>query len=305
MTERIGIVVDSTADFPPGMAEALGLHDVPIHIVIDGTDYLHGVSIENDRVIAALREDREVHTAPPVPSEYAEVMENLLERYDRLITLHVSKDLSNCYTSVRSAVELMFDDAAQRVTAIDTRTCTIGQALVVKRVVEMLQRGLAFGDVIHDLGFFLSNGSLYFTIDNLYWLKRAGRLNFFSSMMGGMLDIKPVIGVKKGLLVPLTKHRGQEAALTSMAQLAHDDYRRHRGACEIWIAHTAAEEKRDQLLAQLELEIPVAVDGIRMAEVGPTITAHAGPGCIALCVTTIRLTRYLPILTASAGLRAP
>ena len=284
MTERIGIVVDSTADFPPGMAEALGVHVVPIHIVIDGKDYLHGVSIANDRVIAALREDREVHTSPPIPSEYADVMEKLLERYDRLISFHVSQALSNCYTSVQSAVQLMFGDAAQRITSIDTRTCTIGQALIVKRVVEMLQRGLSFHDVLHDLDFFIANGSLYFTVDNLYWLKRAGRPNFFSSMMGGMLDIKPIIGIKNGQLVPLTKHRGYEAALSSLAQLVHDDYRRHRGECEIWIAHAAAEEKRDQLLAQLELEIPVAVDGIRVAEVGQTITAHAGPGCIALSV---------------------
>jgi DegV family protein with EDD domain len=284
MTERIGIVVDSNADFPPGMAEALGLHVVPIHIVIDGKDYLHGVSIENDRVIAALREDREVHTSPPMPSEYADILEKLLERSDRLISLHVSKALSNCCTSVQSAVQLMFDDAAQRITSIDTRTCTAGQALIVIRVAEMLQRGLALDDVLHDLDFFRSNGSLYFTVDNLYWLKRAGRLNLFSSRMDGMLDIKPVIGMKKGQLIPLSKHRGHAAALDALTQLAHDDYRRHRGACEIWIAHAAAEDKRDQLLAQLALEIPVAVDGIQMAEVGPTIAAHVGPGCIALSV---------------------
>lgn len=284
MKEQIGVVVDSTADFPPGMAEALGVHVVPIHIEIDGQDYLHGVSIENDRVIAALREDRAVHTSPPIPSEYADIIGKLLERYDRLISFHVSQALSNCYTSVQSAIQLMFDDAAQRVTSIDTRTCTAGQALIVKRAVEMLQRGLSFSDLLHDLEFFIANGSLYFTVDNLYWLKRAGRLNFFSSMMGGMLDIKPIIGIKKGQLVPLTKHRGHGAALASLAQLVHDDHRRHRGECEIWLAHAAAEEKRDQLLALLEREIPVAVDDIRIAEVGPTITAHAGPGCLALSV---------------------
>ena len=54
MTERVGIVVDSTADFPPGMVEELGLHVVPIHIVIDGQDFRHGVTIENDRVIEDL-----------------------------------------------------------------------------------------------------------------------------------------------------------------------------------------------------------------------------------------------------------
>ena len=90
-----------------------------------------------------------------------------------------------------------------------------------------------------------------------------------------------MIGLRKGQLVPLTKHRGHEAALASIAEQAHEDYRRHRGECEIWIVHAAAEDKREQLLAVLEREMPTAVDGIRTAEIGPTITAHAGPGCIA------------------------
>ena len=284
MTEHIGIVVDSTADFPPGMVEALGLHMVPIHIVIDGKDYLHGVSIENEQVIDAMRAEREVHTSPPIPSEYADLLEDLLTRYDRLISLHVSQELSNCYTSVQQAIKLMYDDAAERVLPIDTRTCTAGQALIVKRAAEMLQRGVALDELLRELEFFKSNSSLYFTVDNLYWLKRAGKLNFFSSILGGMLDIKPVIGLRQGQLVPLTKHRGHGAALASIAEKAHEDYRRHRGECEIWIAHAAAEDKRDQLLTELEREMPAAVDGIRTVEVGPTITAHAGPGCIALSV---------------------
>jgi DegV family protein with EDD domain len=284
MVENIGIVVDSTADFPPGMVEALGLHVVPIHIVIDGTDYLHGVTIENDRVIAAMREDREVHTSPPIPSEYTDYLEKLLERYDRLISFHVSQELSKCYTSVQGAIKLMFDDAADRVIPVDTRTCTAGQALVVKRAVEMLAKGDSLDQVIKNLDYYMASGSLYFTVDNLYWLKRAGRLNIFSSILGGMLDIKPVIGLKDGRLVPLSKHRGHEAALSSVAQMAHEDYRRHSGKCEIWIAHGAAEDKRDRLLAELEQEIPISIDSVQVAEVGPTITAHAGPGCIAVGV---------------------
>jgi len=68
-----------------------------------------------------MREDREVHTSPPIPSEYSDFLEKLLERYDRLISFHVSRELSNCYTSVQSAIKLMFDDAADRVFPVDTR----------------------------------------------------------------------------------------------------------------------------------------------------------------------------------------
>lgn len=284
MAERIGVVVDSTADFPAGMVADLGLHVVPIHILLEGVDHLHGVTIQNEDVIAALQEGREVSTSPPLPIEYADLLEGLLEAYDHVISLHVSRELSNCFLSAQGAVQLMFDDAAARVTPIDTRSCTAGQGLIAQRAVQLLREGLSIDNLLHELHFFLSNGSLYFTVENLYWLKRAGRLNFFSSLLGGMLDVKPVIGLRQGKLVPLTRNRGHEAALASVAQRAQEDYRRHRGECDVWIAHAAAEEKCDRLLTELEQVLLEAVDRVRVAEVGPTITAHAGPGCIALSV---------------------
>lgn len=287
MVARIGILVDSTADFPAGMIEELELHVIPIHIIIDGRDHLHGVTIQNEDVVAALQAERDVQTAPPVPSEYADILERLLEDYDHLLSFHVSKELSNCFSSAQAGLQLLFEDAAQRVTPIDTRTCTAGQGLIVKRAVELLREGLPLEALLRELDFFLSNGSLYFTVENLYWLKRAGRLNFFSSLLGGMLDVKPVIGLRHGKLTPLTRDRGHAAALASVAQRARDDYQRHGGQCDIWIAHAAAADKCERLLAELKAVMPAAVERIAIAEVGPTITAHAGPGCIALCIMPV------------------
>jgi DegV family protein with EDD domain len=287
MKERIGIVVDSTADFPAGMAAELGLHVVSIHIAVDGDDYRHGVTITNAEVMTALREDRSVDTSPPLPIEYADVFEQLLEDCDHVLSFHVSSALSNCFASAQGAIQLMFDDAAERVTPIDTRTCTAGQGQIVQRAVQLLQEGMARADLLHELDFLRSNSSLYFTGENLYWLKRAGRLNFVSSILGGMLDVKPVIGLHQGKLVPLTKDRGHEAALASVAQRTHEDYQRHNGECDIWIAHAAAQYKCDRLMAELRRILPAAVDRIRIAEVGPTIAAHAGPGCIALSVMPV------------------
>jgi DegV family protein with EDD domain len=284
MKQAIGLVVDSTADFPLGMADALGLHIVPIHIMIDGKDHRHGIDIQNAQILAAMREGREVSTAPPIPSEYTDVFETLLTNYDRLISLHVSRQLSKCFVSAQSAVQLFFEETAARLKAVDTRTCTVGQALLVHRARAMLQEGLGMEELVRELDFYINNSSLYFTVDNLYWLKRAGRLNFFSSALGGMLDIKPVIGLKNGKLYPLSKHRGFEAALEAIAAFTREDYRLHRGECDIWLAHAEARDKVDYLLHKLEEWIPAAMDRIRIAEIGPTISAHAGPGCICLSV---------------------
>jgi len=122
-------VVDSTADFPSGMTEALGLHIVPIHISVDGQDHRHGVDILNQQILSAMREGRDVVTSPPIPSEYTDIFENLLARYDRLISLHVSRQLSKCFISAQSAIRLFYEETAARIKAVDTRTCTIGQAL--------------------------------------------------------------------------------------------------------------------------------------------------------------------------------
>jgi DegV family protein with EDD domain len=284
MTAEIGLVVDSTADFPSGMTETLGLHIVPIHIMIDGQDHRHGVDIQNQQILAAMRAGRDVSTAPPIPSEYTDIFETLLARYDRLISFHVSRQLSKCFVSAQSAIQLFFEETATRLKAVDTRTCTVGQALLVRRALEMLQEGLGAEELVREFDFYINNSTLYFTVDNLYWLKRAGRLNFFSSALGGMLDIKPVIGLKNGKLYPLSKHRGFDAALEAIAAFAREDYRLHRGECDIWLAHAEARDKVDFLLKKLEEWIPAAVDRIRVAEIGPTISAHAGPGCICLSV---------------------
>ena len=109
----------------------------------------------------------------------------------------------------------------------------------------------------------------------------------FSSLMGSMLDVKPVVGLKNGKLSPRSKHRGTASALASMAVLVHEDYRLFHGDCDIWIAHANAADKAQTLTALLEERIPAARGRIQLAEVGPTITAHAGPGCICVSVVPI------------------
>ena len=285
MGANIGIAVDSTADFPPGLVEQWGLHIVPIHIAIDDQDFLHGVNLDNDDVIEAMESDRDVKTSPPIPSEYADFFEALLKNYDYVLALHVSSELSNCYTAAQRALQIMFEDDSDRIISVDTRSCTTGQALVAMRAAELVRKGADFSQLAKELAFFIENSKLYFTVDNLYWLKRAGKLNFFSSLLGGMLDVKPVVGLNQGTLAPLSKHRGFEAALSAIADRIHEDYRLFHGDCDIWIAHAAARDQAEILNAQLEERIPAALDRIRLAEVGPTITAHAGPGC--LCASII------------------
>jgi len=114
---NIAFVTDSTADFPDGAVEKLGLHIIPIHILINGNDFLHDVTISNQDVIDHMKIKLEVKTAPPMPGEYSYVYERLLtkEKYDKVVSFHVSDNLSNCYKSAKNSLKLLDETISKNI----------------------------------------------------------------------------------------------------------------------------------------------------------------------------------------------
>lgn len=282
MIEKIGIVTDSAADFPDGVAEKLEINIIPNHIIIDGKDYLHGVTISNQDVVDCLNDDRDVKTAPPFPSEYADFFEKIADKYDIILSFHVSSDLSECYKSANNSMRIISNKAAEKVALIDTKNVSVGQSLVVKKAAELKKKYDSPDSMKKYLEPFIKNSMLLFTVENLYWLKRAGKLNFFSSLMGNFLNVKPVIGLKNGKLVPMGKHKGKESAVEEMVKLALEEYVKFGQSQDIWIAHADALE---EAVRMQETMIGLSSDmrsNIRVIEIGPTIAAHTGPGCLCL-----------------------
>ena len=99
MAYKIGITADSAADLPNGMVESLGLHIIPIHIIIDGKDHLHG---------------RDIKTAPPLPSEFYDFYEDLESHYDRILSFHISSELSKSYSSSKSSGQILYENVAKK-----------------------------------------------------------------------------------------------------------------------------------------------------------------------------------------------
>ncbi len=130
MNDRIGLVCDSTADFPDGLAESLGLHILPVHIMVDSEDHLQGQSIDNRDVLAALKRRSDVHTKPFYPHECADFFEKLLDYYDRGVSFHRSTELSGNDNSAIAALNLMFEEDARRVKFMDLQGVSVSLGLV-------------------------------------------------------------------------------------------------------------------------------------------------------------------------------
>lgn len=284
MRRNIGIVVDSSADFPNGLLDQLSIHVAPIHILINKKSYLHGINISNRQIVTAMQKDQSVSTSPPFPAEYAKLFEDLSGNYGSILSLHVSKDLSDCYQSANNSLKVLPTALTEKIRLIDTRNFSIGQALITKKAVDLLQNGLSPSNIQRALQPFIKSCALFFTVDNLYWLKRAGKLNIFSSIIGGLLDLKPIIALQNGTVSSIKKYRGSESSLKGLIDVSIQEYLKHGNGAEVWVAHADAMAKAQHIQSQIAGKLKVRPEGIKIVDIGPTITAHAGPGavCVAL-----------------------
>ena len=283
--KRIGFICDSTADFPAGLEKDLELHILPVHIMVDGEDHLHGRTISNQEVVAALKQRQDVYTKPFYPHECADIFEELLDRCDQVVSFHLSTELSGNYNSAVAALNLMFEDEARRIKVMDLRGVSISMGLVVKKAVELLREDDNLDTLDARLQPYLRELFMGFMVDDLAWLKKGGRVSAFAAFVGTMLDIKPIIRLENARLIPKDRMRGKKPALKRLVDMAESQYRRLDGNCDIWVAYNDNLEEamvtRDHLAARVAWQ----AGDIYLAEVGATIAVHTGPGSMCIAMT--------------------
>ena len=292
MSERIGLICDSTADFPSGLEKELGLHILPVHIMVDGQDYLHGETISNREVLQALKKRRDVYTKPFYPHECADLFEKLLDKYDRLVSFHLSTELSGNYKSAVAALNLMFEDEARRIKVMDLRGVSVSLGLVVKKAVELLREDDNVDTLESRLQPYLRNLFMGFTVQDLVWLKKGGRVSAFAAFVGSMLDIKPIIRLENAKLIPKDRMRGKKPALKRLVDMAEKQYRKLDGNCDIWMAYADNLDEAMTTREHLAERLALSANGIPLAEVGATISVHTGPG--AVCIAMLPRALHYP-----------
>jgi DegV family protein with EDD domain len=278
MAEKIGIVADSTADFPVNLAEKLGIKSAPIHVFVDGENFLDGITISKQDVINSLRKGSSIHTTPPTPHEYAEIFDTMLQKYDRVVSLHVSSQFSDCYKSAKNALNLLFEDQMDRVEVIDTGSVSGGQALIAKKTHDLIKEGVTPGKLYKRLQPFMKNSPLCFTVEDLKWLKKGGRISTMTALFGALLNIRPVIGLIKSELKPVGRYKGKNQAIEGMIKKAGEIIRQLSGNYEIWIMHIDDETSASYMQEALARDLDKKPEDFPMVEIGSTIAAHAGPG---------------------------
>jgi DegV family protein with EDD domain len=284
MPPKVGVVVDSTADFPPGLADELGIVTIPIHLHADGEDYLDGMTITPAEIWAKLRRNLEVETRPASPPIFATAFGSLLVQFDRLVYLHVSAQLSGCSESATEALRLLQPSEAARIRLVDTGHLSISQGLLAWRAAEWLRAGNDPDCLDAYLQPLLKETMLCFTVESLSWLRRSDRLAAVTAFMGNLLDIKPVVSLSDGRIVPLEKHRGRRSAIDALIRLAARAGDRFRAGFDLWTAHADVAEEGALLRDQIQARIGRDKGELPLVDIGAAVAVHSGPGTLAWAI---------------------
>ncbi|MEZ2457848.1 DegV family protein [Salinicoccus roseus] len=271
------LIADSCSDISVEELDRMEIEMIPLKITIDDKDYLDQFDISSTEVLDAISEGKRPLTSQANPEDFTKVFQKYVERGEPVLYIAFSSELSGTYQSAVIAKDTILDDHPDAdITIIDTKAASYGLGLIVERAHGYLESGLSKDEVIAKVEKDVKDIRHFFTVDDLDYLAKGGRLSKGQAFLGGLLNIKPLLHVEEGKLVPLEKHRGTKKVHSSMVKhLIADNVTR-----EVHITQANAEAQAEQLKQKI-LDGTTITD-VRISTIGPTISSHTGNGTVAM-----------------------
>ncbi|MET3683400.1 DegV family protein with EDD domain [Alkalibacillus flavidus] len=274
------LIVDSGSDLPQNILEEYDIDLVSLTVHLDGQDYYDRDTISSQDVYNAMRSGSAPKTAQVTPDAFYERFKTYTDEGRPVIYLAFSSELSGTFQSAMIAKQQIDDQNPDaEIYVIDTRAASMGHGLIAYYTAKAIADGQSVQDVLDTAHYYVNHIVHIFTVDDLEYLQRGGRVSKAQAFVGGMLKIKPLLHVEDGKLVPLEKIRGAKKVIGRMADVVQERGQ-HFHDQTIAITH-GDDEKRAQELAN-QIRDKYQPKEIIIYPIGSAIGAHAGPGTIAL-----------------------
>jgi DegV family protein with EDD domain len=273
----IKIVTDTTAVLSREYYQQHDIAVVPQIIRFGEETFLEGVELDEPEFLQRLKSSAQLPaTAAPAPGLFDKAFRQAAEKGQPVLAIHPSSEVSATVTSANAARQL-YPNADIRVIDMRTVAGCLGEA--VKLAVDWRDAGRSIDQIEADLGSLIPRSRTYFLVATLEYLRRNGRIGGASSLIGGMLQIKPILQLCNGRVEPLDKVRTHQKALERLKELILTECPRTPEA-RLSVMHADAADDANRLRA--ELSAALGISDIPLYSVGPAITTHAGPGVLAV-----------------------
>jgi DegV family protein with EDD domain len=289
---QVAIVTDSAASIPEALIQSLNIHWVPYYIH-RGEEVLRDlVSIKRDAFYQWLPTAKELpKTASPGPGDYVTMYKTLAvqEGVSEIVSIHMTSKGSGAYQAAMAAKSVILEMLPDlHVEVIDTLNVSMCQGWMVVEAARAAVAGRSLADIVNLVKGMMPISRMIQTADTLKYLYMGGRIGRAKHLLGSLLNIKPLIGMEDGVIVPLGQARSRIKAYQTMVDMVEAVVGRV-GKIKIAYVHAAAQEEADKLKKLFEERL-TCVESL-VAELSPALGVHTGPGTAGIC--------YFPVIESS------
>lgn len=278
-------MTDSDSDLPFSYVDELGLSMVYMPYIVDGKEFMDdlGRAGGQKEYFDQMRAGAAPTTSLLPIGTYLDIFEPILAEGKDILFIAFSSQLSGTQTNARNAAEELLEKYPERkILIVDTLSISAPQSILVLKAYELYRAGKPMEEIARWVEENKLRAQAWFTVDDLKYLRRGGRISAVSAVAGTLLDLKPVITEnREGKLVSTDKVRGRKSALRLLADRAAENIDDPANAMPV-IMHADALEDAQRLGKLLRERLPELPE-IQYWYVGPVIGAHCGPGTIAVC----------------------
>lgn len=272
----VRIITDGTSDITARRAAELNVDVIPMRVFFGRESFLDGVDITREEFFARLTSSQELPTTSQLnPDDFLELFQKYIDQGDEIVGIFLSAELSGTCQSACIACGMV---ESGEIHIVDSRTVTFALALLVEEAARMRDQGLPAAEIAAGVEALARRTKLLAIVDTLTYLKKGGRISAATAAVGGLLGIKPIVGVdSRGTVEALGKARSIASGLEWIAQ--HIQKEPADPACLVGYGHSNSPERVPVCMEALKDVLPQVQPPV-LGSIGAVIGTHVGPGAV-------------------------
>ena len=279
---KVAVLTDSTASIPDNLLEELNIRTVAYYIH-RGQEILRDlVTVQRDEFLAWLTTAKSLPTtASPGPGDYIQAYTDMAKQgADEIVSIHMTSQGSGAYQAAMVAQAMLLEQMPEiKVEVIDTRNVSLCQGWIAIEAARAAIEGLHLNEIMERVKGMIPVTHMIQTADTLKYLYMGGRIGRAKHLVGSLLNIKPLIGMEDGTIVPMGVARSRNQAYQLMVNKVDEVV--GKGKAKIAYVHAGAKHEVEKLRQLVEDKVDVVESLI--AELSPALAVHTGPGTAGLC----------------------
>ena len=270
---NLKIVCDSLSDVPIDLINQYDIEVVPLTVILDGKEYKDGIDITKEDFYKKLREENIYpKTSQATYAQFKEVFEKYINEGKDVLYIAGSSSATGTYQSAVMAK----NDLSGNIYTYDSQSFSYGIGVLVVKAAELATKGISCEDIIEKLKTLRERSYLLFSVDTLEYLQKGGRISSAKATIANILNIKPILDVREGLVCPVAQVRGKKHVISKMINLVKENCGDNLSDQVIYIGYSDDLKEKEKLIEVVQKELNPKE--IQLFMVGTCIGSHSGPG---------------------------